>query len=37
MLPYEKDPDIVVEKWGKQIEELTGYKYISDKSGVTNG
>ncbi|MBO6087981.1 1-acyl-sn-glycerol-3-phosphate acyltransferase [bacterium] len=36
-IPYEKDPDIVVEKWGKQIEELTGYKYISDKSGVTNG
>lgn len=36
-IPYEKDPDIVVEKWIKQIEELTGFKYISEDLGVKNG
>lgn len=36
-IPYEKDPDIVVEKWVKQIEELTGFKYIGEKLGVNNG
>ena len=36
-IPYEKNPDIVVEKWAKQIEELTGFKYISEDLGVKNG
>jgi len=36
-IPYEKDPDIVVEKWAKQIEELTGFKYIREDLGVKNG
>lgn len=36
-IPYEKDPDIMVEKWLKQITELTGFKYVGDKLGVANG
>ena len=36
-IPYDKNPDVVVEKWIKQIEELTGFKYIAEKVGVKNG
>ena len=36
-IPYDKNPDVVVEKWIKQIEELTGFKYIREDLGVKNG
>ena len=35
-IPYDKNPDVVVEKWIKQIEELTGFKYIDEDLGVKN-
>lgn len=36
-IPYEKDPEIVVNKWKQQIQELTGFKCVEEKSGVQNG
>ncbi len=36
-IPYEKDPDIVVQKWKEQIQELTGFKCIEEELGVKNG
>ena len=36
-IPYEKNAEIVVEKWVKQIEELTGFKYVGSNAGVNNG
>lgn len=30
VIPYDKNPDIVREKWIEQIQELTGFEYIED-------
>ncbi len=30
LIPYEDDVPAMVDKWGKSIEELTGYEYVSD-------
>ena len=34
LIPYSENPDEMVELWGKAIEDLTGFKYISDKVEV---
>ena len=38
IIPYDRDPDVVKEKWIKEIQELTGFKYIEEKetAEVTN-
>lgn len=33
-IPYDDNPEMVVEKWIKAIEELTGFKYIENDLGV---
>lgn len=35
-IPYDENPDVVVQKWIKAIEELTGFKYIENDLGVKN-
>lgn len=35
-IPYDKNPDVVVQKWIEQIQELTGFKYIDENLGVAN-
>ncbi len=35
IIPYEKDTEIVKEKWIEQIQELTGFKYIEDSAETT--
>lgn len=40
IIPYDKNPEIVKQKWIDQIQELTGFKYIEDNENselVTNG
>jgi len=36
-IPYDKNPDVVVNKWVEQIQELTGFKYEKDLGVVKNG
>jgi len=36
-IPYDKNTDIVVQKWKEQIHELTGFKCIEEELGVKNG
>ena len=36
-IPYEKDPEIVVNKWIGQIQDLTGFEYKKEDLGVKNG
>lgn len=33
-IPYDKDPDVVLNKWTEQIQELTGFKYENKDLGV---
>ena len=35
-IPYSENPDEVVEKWIEAIQELTGFKYVKEVSGVEN-
>lgn len=35
-IPYSDNPDEVVEKWIEAIQELTGFKYVKEVSGVEN-
>ena len=35
-IPYDKNPDVVMNKWIEQIQELTGFKYIGNELGVAN-
>lgn len=35
-IPYSDNPDEVVEKWIEAIQELTGFKYVKEVSGVKN-
>jgi 1-acyl-sn-glycerol-3-phosphate acyltransferase len=35
-IPYDENPDVVVEKWIEAIQELTGFKYVKENSGVKN-
>ena len=30
-IPYDKNPDIVKEKWIEEIQKLTGFKYIEEE------
>ena len=34
VIPYSNDIDDMVDKWGKSIQELTGFKYVSEKKDV---
>ncbi len=36
-IPYDNNPDVVVEKWIEEIQKLTGFKYIKEDLGVENG
>ena len=36
-IPYDKNPDAVVQKWKEQIQELTGFNCIEEELGVQNG
>ncbi|MBP3821071.1 1-acyl-sn-glycerol-3-phosphate acyltransferase [bacterium] len=31
IIPYDRNPDVVKDKWIKEIQELTGFKYIEEK------
>ena len=33
-IPYDKDPQVVVDKWVEQIQELTGFEYVAESAGV---
>lgn len=33
-IPYDDNPDIVVQKWIDAIQELTGFKYVENDLGV---
>ncbi len=35
-IPYDNNPDIVVQKWIEAIQELTGFKYVENDLGVKN-
>lgn len=35
-IPYDENPDVVVEKWIDAIQELTGFDYVENNSGVKN-
>lgn len=34
VIPYDKNTDLVKDKWIEQIQELTGFKYIEDENSV---
>lgn len=34
IIPYDKNTDLVKDKWIEQIQELTGFKYIEDENSV---
>lgn len=36
IIPYNKDPEIVREKWIEEIQKLTGFKYIEDETTKKN-
>ena len=35
-IPYDENPDIVVQKWIEAIQELTGFEYVENDLGVKN-
>lgn len=35
-IPYDDNPDVVVQKWIEAIQELTGFEYVEDDLGVKN-
>lgn len=35
-IPYDKNPDVVKEKWIAQIQQLTGFRYIEDTNEATS-
>ncbi|MCM1339770.1 MAG: 1-acyl-sn-glycerol-3-phosphate acyltransferase [Muribaculaceae bacterium] len=36
IIPYDKNPEVVKEKWIEEIQKLTGFKYIEEEK-ITNG
>lgn len=37
VIPYDKNPEVVKDKWINQIQKLTGFKYIEDEQEVLSG
>lgn len=37
IIPYDKNPDIVKDKWIEEIQKLTGFKYIDDECEKADG
>lgn len=37
IIPYDKNPDVVKDKWIEQIQKLTGFKYIEEEAEADNG
>ncbi len=35
-IPYDENPDVVVQKWIEAIQELTGFEYVENDLGVKN-
>ncbi len=34
IIPYDKNPEVVKEKWIEEIQKLTGFKYIEDEQVI---
>ncbi len=37
IIPYDKNPDVVKDKWIEEIQKLTGFKYIEEDTKTTDG
>ena len=37
IIPYDKNPDVVKDKWIEEIQKLTGFKYIEEDNEKTDG